>query len=391
MERSRRPRRRSLQLERGIAKSFAVARDFARRCATLTDIQDLQHTFERAIERLGFHYFLCGSHVDPLNPDSAVMLLNYPAEWIKTYSELKLYCIDPVLERASKSAAPFSWDDPAFRAGLTARQRTMLEEARTFRIEHGYTIPVFSPYSRVPVYASCSVVPDGPVPPLHAMHAAQVMAYCLFDRAALLLHSEAAPLPFRLTEPQLHALERSGASAEALRLIAICVHLLRTSVPWLDTQAVRRALAELEGSGPFLGSLRRAPFKRTRASARLDASLSSMRSAVMGACPPHTPAVTAQREIERIIQSVLKLVGVDRSELFSDSRRKEVVLARAVIAWHVTERRLATLTDISKQLGRSAATLSIEIQRHRAKHPFLFRLSALGTFSSIPPTQDDGK
>src|SRR5690606_41383348 len=95
---------------------------------------------------------------------------------------------------------------------VTGVQTCALPISRTFRIEHGYTIPVFSPYSRVPVYASCSVVPDGPVPPLHAMHPAQVMAYCLFDRAHLSLHSEAAPLPFRLTEPLLHAFDRSGAS-----------------------------------------------------------------------------------------------------------------------------------------------------------------------------------
>ena len=87
--------------------------------------------------------------------------------------------------------------------------------------------------------------------------------------------------------------------------------------------------------------------------------------------------------VAAIINAVLQLVDVERDDLFSSSRRQEVVLARAAIAWHVTERGLATLGDIADRFGRDPSTLSVAIRRYRSKRKDLFRLDALSAFAPL--------
>lgn len=117
--------------------------------------------FQKAVEALGFRYFACCAHVDPLHPPpQAVMVHNYPAAWVQHFSEEKLYEIDPVLQRAECTPMPFFWD-LAFQAeSITAAQRKMLVDAANFGITHGYTVPIHLSWLPGALRASCSVVPD---------------------------------------------------------------------------------------------------------------------------------------------------------------------------------------------------------------------------------------
>ena len=145
-------------------------------------VADLQHAFQRNLETLGFRYFACSSHVDPLHSNQEIMVLNYPQAWIECYSEQQLHLIDPVFRRADRSRRPFYWDEPEFRAGLSAKQRKMQALARDFGVAHGFTIPIHSPLST----ASCSVVPDSPRIGARTYYAIELMAIHLFDRVARL-------------------------------------------------------------------------------------------------------------------------------------------------------------------------------------------------------------
>lgn len=383
MDRTNRPHT-SRKSKRTASRSATVACQFIERSLALTELQALQVSFQRSIEQLGFRYFACCSHVDPLRPHAAVMILNYPSAWVQAYSELQLHCIDPVFERASRSGMPFSWDDPEFLWGLNARQRTMIEEARAFGIEHGYTIPVSSPRSRVPMYASCSLVPDGRLPPSHDLHFAQIMANCLFDRAAHILSSQAAhTVAPSLTVQELRALQLAGLSEQNLQIIGQFAFLLRTYAPALDARKVMQAFAELAEHKDALSLLWKSESKHAPRMKQLSEPINRSRQ-------ERTRRLTTsatQREVDRIITAVLSRVGVNLTELLSTSRREQVVLARAAIAWHVTQRELATLTEVSRLLGRAPSTLSTTIPRCQFKDPSLFRLSALSTFSAIPSAQ----
>jgi DNA-binding CsgD family transcriptional regulator len=137
---------------------FELAQSFVESSLSAVTPRVLATAFERAVQHLGFRYFACCSHVDPLVPRGAVMLHNYPDDWIRVFSERRLHQIDPVLLHAERSLLPFLWDSPDFRARITAPQRKILAEAATHGLDRGCTIPIHTP-SRA-LRASCSVVPD---------------------------------------------------------------------------------------------------------------------------------------------------------------------------------------------------------------------------------------
>ena len=82
--------------------------------------------------------------------------------------------------------------------------------------------------------------------------------------------------------------------------------------------------------------------------------------------------------LTQLTEVVARSQDVAKTEIFSTSRRREVALARSLIAWHAMQRRIASLAQVSVHLGRDPSTLSKAIIRHRHQHPRLFRLDALG-------------
>lgn len=124
--------------------------------------------FLEVIQPLGFRHFACCSHVDPFDlPAEAIMLHNYPRGWVRTFSEARLFEIDPVLRRAATSPVPFFWDAVFPAAPLSAPQRIVLADAAGYGLAHGYTIPLHLSWLPGGVRASCSVIPDpasGPEP-----------------------------------------------------------------------------------------------------------------------------------------------------------------------------------------------------------------------------------
>ena len=81
--------------------------------------------------------------------------------------------------------------------------------------------------------------------------------------------------------------------------------------------------------------------------------------------------------LEQIIYTVTSALGVDREHVLSASRKRELAMARALIAWFATERHVATLSEVARQLRRDPSTLSVAISRYRVCRPELFKLTAL--------------
>jgi hypothetical protein len=140
---------------------FDLAQSFIERGTRPTSVETLTAAFRDALEQPGFRHFACCSHVDPSRPPRRTVVVHtYPAKWAQTFSERRLYEIDPVLLRAEWTFLPFFWDSPEFRAQLTKPQREILREAASMNLIGGYTIPIHMPWMPGVPHASCSVVPD---------------------------------------------------------------------------------------------------------------------------------------------------------------------------------------------------------------------------------------
>jgi putative transposase len=96
--------------------------------------------------------------------------------------------------------------------------------------------------------------------------------------------------------------------------------------------------------------------------------------------------------LDQLIDSVACRLGVDRDRVLSGSRERELALARAVIAWLATERRVAPLAEVARRMRRDPSTLSVGITRHRRRQPHLFDMETLCDLTpigSLPAQRED--
>jgi hypothetical protein len=101
----------------------------------------------------------------------------------------------------------------------------------------------------------------------------------------------------------------------------------------------------------------------------------------------HAGKPPATVTVDQVIQAVAKKMGVDRKRLLSTSRERRLTLTRALIGWHVTKNQIATLTEVSRQLGRDPSSVYTAYARYRAWRPQLFR-DSLATILQYLETDD---
>jgi len=143
---------------------------FAEVCDRAANIAEVQAAFMAAIRDLGFTHAACASHVDPLRPPAeAVMMVDYPRQWLERFSAKNYAGRDPVYWAARRQMLPFQWSDRVFREGLARDQIRILDEAAEVGLGDGITIPIHAPDA---LPASCSLVigRDG-IDPLDAQRA----------------------------------------------------------------------------------------------------------------------------------------------------------------------------------------------------------------------------
>jgi DNA-binding CsgD family transcriptional regulator len=198
---------------------FDLLQEFIERADRATDVGTLAASFERSIATLGFRSFACCSHVDPLLPPRrAVVMYTYPEEWVRSFSERKLFNVDPVFKRADATMRPFFWDSGEFRADLTEQQQAILAEASAHGIAHGYTVPIHLPGPRGACPASCSVVADESLAEQPTKYVVQLMAYFLYDAAIRL--SEAVIREAESSTGRPATIELSNRERQCLELVA---------------------------------------------------------------------------------------------------------------------------------------------------------------------------
>lgn len=193
---------------------FDVIQGFRERAETDSPPPDrLAAECLKAVEALGFRYFACCSPVDPFHPPrEAVMLHNYPRGWVRTFSEARLYEIDPVLQLARSSPSPFFWDTALRSDSLTREQRIVLAEAAGYGLVHGYTIPLHSSWRPGTLRASCSVIPDSGSIDIQNYLAMEVLAehFYFFSTRAHAPPADGSSVELTLRERQCLALVAQG-------------------------------------------------------------------------------------------------------------------------------------------------------------------------------------
>lgn len=73
---------------------------------------------------------------------------NYPYEWEESYDRRQLGLSDPIHRASNLQAAGFRWQDAPAIIPYTERDLAMIDEARRFGIEDGFTVPTNVPGER---------------------------------------------------------------------------------------------------------------------------------------------------------------------------------------------------------------------------------------------------
>ncbi|TIT95578.1 MAG: LuxR family transcriptional regulator [Mesorhizobium sp.] len=81
---------------------------------------------------------------EPLHRAPARML-NYPNEWQKRYRDMDYGKIDPVIKRTKHRQGALRWTDVYADANTTENERRIFDEAATFGLRSGVTIPLHGP------------------------------------------------------------------------------------------------------------------------------------------------------------------------------------------------------------------------------------------------------
>lgn len=144
--------------------------EFAKFCDEARTVDEIAAALKRQVRVLGFTHIACASHVDPLKPpNGAVMIVDYPQEWLEYYSGNDFASRDPVFKAACRQALPFRWGDERFRAALSEDETEMLAQASDAGLRDGLTIPIHVP-GALPASCSLAMGPEG-VDPLSILKA----------------------------------------------------------------------------------------------------------------------------------------------------------------------------------------------------------------------------
>ncbi|MER8649237.1 LuxR family transcriptional regulator [Mesorhizobium sp. M1121] len=73
------------------------------------------------------------------------VMLNYPDRWQARYSEMGYQRIDPIIKTSRKRAGAFRWSEVYNDASTTEDERQVFEEAATFGLRSGISIPLHGP------------------------------------------------------------------------------------------------------------------------------------------------------------------------------------------------------------------------------------------------------
>jgi LuxR family transcriptional activator of conjugal transfer of Ti plasmids len=111
--------------------------EFVDAVQTADDVASSERVASRLMQHLGFRWFAY-LRVDG---GQSVLISSYPKNWTARYVDLHYQSVDPVIGRARVQSDLFCWSgDRGTRR--TREQRRFFDEAKTFGIRSGITVPI---------------------------------------------------------------------------------------------------------------------------------------------------------------------------------------------------------------------------------------------------------
>lgn len=122
--------------------------EFVDAIQTAHDDDSFERVATRVTQRLGFRWFAYLRIFE----DAPKLISSYPKSWTSRYFDLHYEQLDPVVRRARLERDLFSWGSGASTPAGTREQRKFFEEATTFGIEFGITVPIRGGFGRMAAF-----------------------------------------------------------------------------------------------------------------------------------------------------------------------------------------------------------------------------------------------
>ena len=206
---------------KSVERSF---QEFIDAIHTADDEAEFERVATRLTQRLGFRWFAYLRLVD----DAPALISSYPKSWTDRYFDLGYQQLDPVVQRARREHDLFSWGGGAPRPKGTVEQRRFFEEAMTFGISSGITVPIRGGFGRM---AAFTLAIDEPI-----ARTERLMAACrdVVQLTGFYFHT--------------HAITRLGANLDSPTKAGILTQRERQCLAWAaqgKTVADTAVLAEI--------------------------------------------------------------------------------------------------------------------------------------------------
>ena len=141
---------------KSVERSF---QEFTDAIQTVGDEIGFARIARRMTERLGFRWFAYLR----LSEDARTLISSYPKSWTNRYFDLGYQQIDPVVRRARHESDLFCWGGSAPNATGNREQRRFFDEAMTFGIKSGITVPIRSGFGQMAAFTMASDEPTASV------------------------------------------------------------------------------------------------------------------------------------------------------------------------------------------------------------------------------------
>jgi LuxR family transcriptional activator of conjugal transfer of Ti plasmids len=112
--------------------------EFVDAIQTANDDASFERVATRVTQRLGFRWFAYLRMAE----EKPTLISSYPKSWTSRYFNLKYQHLDPVVQRARREHDLFNWGGSAPKPSGTREQRRFFDEAMTFGITSGVTVPI---------------------------------------------------------------------------------------------------------------------------------------------------------------------------------------------------------------------------------------------------------
>ncbi|MEG3126063.1 helix-turn-helix transcriptional regulator [Sphingomonas sp. GB1N7] len=167
---------------------LAIAEAFLECAKKATSQDQLNDALLQCSADIKIRYFALLHHVDFALANSEVIRLhNYPSSWQGWFDENKLGTSDPILRASHSASIGFAWSAVPRMIKLTAKDQSVLSQAKIVGIGDGFTVPAHVPGE---INGSCSfAVMAGEEFPTQLYAIAQLIGGFAFEAARRISHS----------------------------------------------------------------------------------------------------------------------------------------------------------------------------------------------------------